>query len=197
MAEYRPRWTEHWGKRGPSEPLHGLWIGNVFVPPAVTFEAEGLKGAPNVVGRFEIRDGVPECVDFRITAKPDGRAVRTADLNGWQPLEGLALNAFRQVGRIGLRDAATGRLLGAGTPVDGREEWAMRADLEGAMARRRSPSAAELEEVARVYREALHGRPTEAVQLRLGYSRRTAARRVQQARAAGVLPPTTQGKVTG
>ncbi len=197
MAEYRTSWTPHWGKRGPSEPLHGWWVGNTFVPPAVTVEAEGLKGAPDVTARFEVRDGVPECVDFRISAKPDGRAVRTADLNGWQPLEGLALNTFRQVGRIGKHDDTTGRQLGAVTPQGRREEWAMRADLEGAMARRRGPSAAELEQVAKVYREQIGGRPTEAVQVLLGYSRRTAARRVQQARAAGILPPTTQGKVTG
>jgi Holliday junction resolvasome RuvABC DNA-binding subunit len=52
---------------------------------------------------------------------------------------------------------------------------------------------AELKEVARVYRENVDSRPVEAVEA-LGYSRRTAARRIQQARLKGLLPPTTQGK---
>jgi len=196
MVEYKPRWTPEWGKAGPGAPLHGLWIGNTFVPPAVNFEAEGMKGAPDVFVRFEVRDGVPEVVDFRITAKPKGRAVRTSDLNGWQPLEGLALNSFRQVGSAGRRDDAH-RLLGAVDPEGERDEWAMRSDLDRAMDRPRTPSRVELEEVARVYREAIKGRPTHAVQVQLGYTRRTAARRVQQARAAGILPPTTKGRVKG
>lgn len=196
MVEYTARWTQHWGKKGSNAPPHGYWLGKAFVPPAVTFEAEGDKGAPDVTARFEIRDGVPEVVDFRITAKPTGRAVRTSDLNGWQPLEGLALNAFRTVGSVDRRDDE-GRLLGAIRPQDDRDEWALRGNLESAMARRRTPSTAELEEVAKVYREAIRGRPTEAVQVQLGYSRRTAARRVQQARAAGILPRTTRGKVSG
>jgi hypothetical protein len=53
---------------------------------------------------------------------------------------------------------------------------------------------AELEEVAKVYREFIGSTPTRAVQLAGGYSERTAARRVQQARAAGLLPQTTPGK---
>jgi hypothetical protein len=52
----------------------------------------------------------------------------------------------------------------------------------------------ELEGVARVYREHLATTPTQAVQLAGGYSERTAARRTQQARAAGLLPKTTPGK---
>lgn len=49
-----------------------------------------------------------------------------------------------------------------------------------------------------MYREAIgSGRPTAAVQMRPGYSRRTAARRVEQAREANHLPKTTKGKVTG
>lgn len=196
MTEYRTRLAHKWGKDGPGQPLYGFWIGNTYVPPTVTLEAEGLKGAPDVAARFEIRDGVPEVVDFRITAKRNGRAVRTADLINWQPLEKLALNSFRQVGSIGERDDQ-GELLGAVIPQGDREEWALRADLEEAIARRRGPSTAELEEVAKIYREGIGGRPTEAVQTRLGYSRRTAARRVQQARQAGHLPLTTQGKVKG
>ena len=154
-----------------------------------------MKGAPNVATRSEIRDGVPEVVQFCITAKPNGRAVRTADLNGWQPLEGLALNVFRQVGRINQTTLRATPVSGSLAPTDDRQESAMRDDLQGAMERRRGTSLAELEEVAKVYREAIGGRPTEAVHLRMGYkSRRTAARRVHEAREADLLPKTTKGK---
>ncbi len=56
------------------------------------------------------------------------------------------------------------------------------------------PEVAELENVARAYREHIDTTPTRAVQLAGNYSERTAARRVQQARAAGLLPKTTPGK---
>ena len=74
--------------KGPLDEVAG---GNPFVPPAVTFEAEGMKGAPDVTARFEIRDGVPEVVDFRITAKLDGRAVCTAE----PPCRGLLAGYLR------------------------------------------------------------------------------------------------------
>ena len=125
----------------------------------MTLTAEGMKGAPDVSARFEIRDGVPEVVDFRITARPDGRAVRTADLNSRQLLEWHALNSFLRVGSVRRTEAGTGRQLGASDPRDDHEEWAMRGDLERAGARRGGPSKAELEEVAKVYRQAIHGRP--------------------------------------
>jgi hypothetical protein len=68
-------------------------------------------------------------------------------------------------------------------------------DLYEARASRRGEvTHAELKEVASVYREHLDASPTRAVSLLLGYSERTAARRVQQARAAGLLPATTPGK---
>lgn len=51
-----------------------------------------------------------------------------------------------------------------------------------------------LNQVAALYRAAVDGNPTRAVERVMGYSKRTAGRRVQQARAAGLLPPTTKGK---
>lgn len=55
---------------------------------------------------------------------------------------------------------------------------------------------AELLQVARVYREGGY-KPVEAVWKVLGYnSRGTAVHRVEQARAAGFLPPTTRGRVS-
>src|SRR4051812_5034665 len=56
-------------------------------PSRIEMTSEGQKGGPNVWCLFEIRDGVPDAVAFRIEAQPDGRAVRTADMTSWQPIE--------------------------------------------------------------------------------------------------------------
>jgi hypothetical protein len=47
---------------------------------------------------------------------------------------------------------------------------------------------------AKIYRQHIDDRPTEAVSRAFGKSHRTAARWVQQAREAGLLPDTTPGK---
>lgn len=60
--------------------------------------------------------------------------------------------------------------------------------------RKRGASEAEIEQVSDIYRRNLTADPTGAVQRFFGYKGRTAARRVQQAREKGLLPPTTQGK---
>jgi hypothetical protein len=186
MAEYEITWNAL---------MDHAWESDTHTfPSAVELEAIGQKGAPDVFARCEMRDGVSEVVDFRLTSKPDGRAVRTSDLNAWQPLEGLALNAFRQKAR---------RFLKAGDPIervgyqDEREFWTLGGQLAGAQASSSGPPDAELQEVAEIYRGAIEGMPTEAVQVMLGYSRRTAARRVQQARQRGFLPETTPGKKKG
>lgn len=65
----------------------------------------------------------------------------------------------------------------------------------GVRAPRRGTTKAELEQVAKLYREHVEGRPVESIRTLMGYgSDRTAARRVEQARAAGLLPSTTPGK---
>lgn len=187
MTEYTVRWTPFFD---PDDAL----LGSAYVPGAVEMEAEGMRGGPNVWARFEIRDGVPETVDFRITASPKGRAVRTIDLRGWTSLEILAENAFLYHASK-MHFADDGTPLGAGAPRDEREFWSVRADIEAAQASRNGPSDEELEQVAFVYTDAIDANPTEAVQKNLGYgSRRTAARRVEQARASGFLPATTPGK---
>ncbi|WP_210441500.1 hypothetical protein [Nocardioides xinjiangensis] len=189
MAEYLLRWRS-------LTPLadYVVWEGREThaFPVAVELLAEGQKGAPDVRIKFEVRDAVPEVVDFRMTASAKGRAVRTADFAAWQ-LEGLALNAFTQFAHATDPDEGDPRP----GPKSEREFWQVNNLLTEARATRRGPSEAELEDVARIYREAINHRPTEAVQLRFGYSRRTAARRIQQARAAGLLPKTTPGKKKG
>ena len=61
--------------------------------------------------------------------------------------------------------------------------------------RTRGVTKAELEQVAYIYKQNIHKKnPTEAVERNFGYSGRTASRRVKEAREAGLLPPTSQGR---
>ena len=164
-----------------------------WYPDFVDFEMDGDKGAPDVKIKVEMRDGVPEVTEFRMVAKPKGRAVRTSDLRAWTSLEGFALNEIRRAAVKRLPDG--GENIFERGPADEREFWKIRRDLQHAQDTRRGPSQEELEEVAEVYRASIDSKPTEAVEVQMGYtSRRTAARRVRQARDAGLLPQTTKGQ---
>ena len=151
-------------------------------------------GAPGVEARFEVRDGVPECVEFTLRSKPGGRAVRSADLRLFD-LDGITLNTFTRRGAIRKKlDDGPGH---AEPIADEREWWAANAAVAAAQRRRKSVSQWELEEVSRIYNENVDGHPTKAVEKAMNLSVRTAARRVQQAREAGLLPQTTPGKKKG
>lgn len=170
-------------------------LGDTMVPRKVALTFTGDDDTPDIAARFEVRDGRPECTEIRVIAKKDGRGIRTADLVTFN-VDALAVNAFR-----GLAQRVTG------TTGAGYTEWAdtwraSEAEARGVQkdlleARRRSRGTvtmAALERVAEVYREHADSAPTKAVGELLSYSTRTAARRVEQARAAGLLPPTTPGR---
>lgn len=151
-------------------------------------------GAPDVEARFEVREGVPECVEFSLRSKPGGRAVRTSDLRLFD-LDGITLNTFTRRGAIRKKLPDTP---GPAEPIaDEREWWRANAAVADAQRRRKSVSQWELEEVARIYNENVERHPTKAVEQAMSLTPRTAARRVQQARDAGLLPPTTPGKKKG
>jgi hypothetical protein len=166
-------------------------VGDVVVPRTAVYAHDGDVGEPDLEVTFEVRDGRPECVDFHIRAKPDGRGIRDADLQMVSHLDAMAVKLYEEI-----------------TPVPGgnafnwmwrqTEENALRAHravYEARKARRGDVTRAELEQVAATYREHVASSPTRAVKEFCGYkSDRTAARRVQQAREAGLLPATTPGK---
>jgi predicted PP-loop superfamily ATPase len=127
--------------------------------------------------------------------KPNGRGLRTADLAALN-LDALAVAVFSQLASTyrTSRDEPDTVLLFR--PADEAEARRLERDLhEARKAQRGTVTRAELEEVARIYREYVDSSPTQAVAALGGYdSQRTAARRVQQAREAGLLPKTTPGK---
>jgi hypothetical protein len=130
-----------------------------------------------------------------ISVKPNGRGLRTADLAALN-LDALAVAVFSQLASTyrTSRDEPDTVLLFR--PADEAEARRLERDLhEARKAQRGTVTRAELEEVARIYREYVDSSPTQAVAALGGYdSQRTAARRVQQAREAGLLPKTTPGK---
>jgi hypothetical protein len=165
-------------------------VGEVVVPRVAVYAHDGAPGEPDLEVTFEVRDGRPECVDFHVRAKPNGRGIRTADLEMVTNLDAIAVNLYAAVAPVPGGDAFNWMW----RQTEENVERARRAVYEARKARRGTVSRAALEEVAKVYREHLDASPTRAVSLLLGYSERTAARRVQQARAAGLLPKTTPGK---
>lgn len=153
-------------------------LGDVLVPSGLTMTLAGELGDPDASVRFEVRDGRPECVEFIVRAKPAGRAVRGSDLSM------LNVDALAETAFLNFATGTEARALGGSSDE---ESWRLRKGIGDAIhAPGRGPSRAELEEVARIYREHPNA-PTNAVEQLLGYSRRTASRRVQQAREAGVL----------
>jgi hypothetical protein len=165
-------------------------VGDVVVPRVAVYAHDGDTGEPDLEVTFEVRDGRPECVDFHVRAKPDGRGIRTVDLQMVTNLDAMAANLYAAVAPVPGGSAFNWMW----RQTEENAAQAQRAVYEARKARRGTVTRATLEEVAKVYREHLDASPTRAVSLLLGYSERTAARRVQQARKAGLLPATTPGK---
>jgi hypothetical protein len=183
---------------------HGdlLLLDGVLLHPRAVFTVVGQGGEPDATVAFEVRpqpehppgnpyllthrvkDVRPEVIGIHIAAKPNGRGITTADLRSFA-LDEFTTDAFT---RVGVPEVP---------PFRAPEEdyrYIARTVREARSGSRGRVTRAELEVVARVYREHIGTTPTRAVQLAGGYSERTAARRVQQARAAGLLPETTPGK---
>lgn len=167
--------------------------GLTFVPEDAHVVGVGLRGAPNLEARFEVRDGVPECVEFCLRSQPGGRAVRSADLRLFD-IEGFTFNTFMRFtkrARPGEQTQPQAAQVAPHAHEDERQWWAAAKDFGDAQRQRKSANQAELEEVARIYAEHAGSGPAKAVRVAMNYRERTAARRVAQARAAGLLPPST------
>lgn len=171
-------------------------LGDAMVPRHAFFDLEGENGEPDLRVHFEVRDGVPTVVDFHVSAKGSGRGIRSSDL-GMFNLDNFTTNVFQHLATVVVGEGE--HAVTASPPTDERQAWRARAGVDDAVKTRgRGVTRAELERVAAVYREHLHGSPNLAVKNELGYgSERTAARRVKQAEDAGLLPKTTRGKRRG
>lgn len=154
-------------------------LNETVVPQRVAYVIEGSNSSPSLRVEFELRDWTSiVCTRVEFEASSDGRGIQTGDLATLPSLAKLGEDAFLALSTR----AGDGRI----APSDATRRRTARQDIH-------TRGDAELKEVARVYRENVAGHPVEAVE-ELGYSRRTAARRIEQARAKGFLPLTTRGR---
>ncbi len=169
-------------------------LGDYVVPRVALFTFDGERGEPDVRMRFEVRDGRPECVEVTLLAKGEGRAVRTSDLQAIA-VDAQTVSTFATLSHRVLHDAETNTT--RSVPINSERDFWQAVNVTEEEVKRpgRGRTWAELEQVARVYRENIDGHPVAAVRVTMGYgSERTAHRRVEQAREVGLLPPTTPGK---
>lgn len=190
--------------------------GGYLVPRRVTMtwtaDASADNPGPDLVAHFEIRNGAPECRAVHITAATDGRGVAESDL-ALLNLTGNARAAFIEQAATPAPDGGHSLPLmtaipskeeerqwsevrGSGWPAHGKQQThegqvAAVKMLDRSLATRpASRSARELIETARVYLNDASGAPAKEVQRRVGLdSYRTATRRIEQARKAGLIPP--------
>lgn len=156
--------------------------GDTVVPASVAYIIDGTQSSPSLRIDFEIRNGQPTCVGLRIEAQPQGRGIQQGDLASLPNLGRLAEEAFLALAMRAAAEPSGWRI----DPHDRDRVRRAKSDL-------RSRGDEELKTVAQVYRDNIADRPAAAVEA-LGYTRRTALRRIEQARQKGYLPPTTRGR---
>jgi hypothetical protein len=180
--------------------VHGgqIRVGRFIVPKHVFLDVEGRNGDPDLHAHFEWREGRPQVVELTVTAKPDGRGVRSVDLDSLS-LDRLARTVFAEHSKIKIEPSEDGVTVSAMPDWDDERFAADRWELDGHLdeaisSTRGGKSRAELARVAAIYeRHRGHGALL-AVAADLEVSPRTAARRIKQARAEGLLVDPANGE---
>lgn len=193
--------TESWTREAGWLPVL-VAGGRVIVPSRFAYRFAGHDGDPNSLVRFEIRRQPGEalakiaCVEVKVTPSAGGRPIRPSDFEGLAALdtvgrevcESLALAVETSADPVS-RDVSAVPL--SSTKMRAvREE--LRRELRDGIAdsrrnRKRPTPREELERVAEIYQGADRA-PITAVMTAQSYTRRTAARRIAEARTAGLLP---------
>jgi Family of unknown function (DUF6214) len=172
------------------DPASGrVQVGDRWVPPRIIVHSAGSANEPDLRMMIEVRQGIPVYTEVTLHARPDGPEVRRRDLD--IPLDGWLEQIVAACSLIARGIDASGNWTTLVQPI---EDRAALTNVRRARSGRPRIPQERLQEVADVYREHIEERPTEAVSRAFGVSHRTAARYVQQAREAGLLPDTTPGK---
>jgi hypothetical protein len=166
-------------------------VGRFILPRHVFVEIAGGNGHPDLHMHLEWREDRPQVVELSISAKADGRGVRSSDLEVLA-LDGIARSVFQGEAMIVQEDLPGGVTSSAfpdwSDPRFERDLWEVDRLLTESIATTRSTrSRAELERVAEVYQRHRGKGALLAVAAALGVSERTAARRVKDARLAGLI----------
>jgi hypothetical protein len=186
MARIRDHWAGEIGTSSSLMPAVGLGEGDVAVPQRINWTVDGAPGTPgrgwpDVRAEFEMRDGVPTCVEFHVTCKPGDRGITTGNLRTFD-LEAIARRAFMLHSWTALPGGGWG-------DVPARNAQEVFGAIGAAIERRWDDPLEELREVARTYLDPDNrGAQRRAVAQRLAKSDETASRRINSARAAGLIP---------
>jgi hypothetical protein len=184
-----PWWTERLhtdAKLGEIVVFHGVEA-DYAVPERLTAHIDGEGGQPDLRLECAMVDGQPLVYEVHIVASPDrGRTIRDADLVRLV-LDKIAVDAFTQLGMIIEPVNDHGDFMATPLAYD-RGERDLRTTITA------NPRDAELQRVAEVYQRYAATQPSKFVATVLGYTPRTAHRRIKQAEEAGYLPATTRGR---
>lgn len=177
--------TKHTGPHGGR-----VRVGRFILPRHIFVELTGHNGHPDLHMHLEWRDGRAQVIELSIKSKTDGRGIRTSDLA--LSLDAITRDVFDGEAQIVVEDRADGTTVSAmpdwSDPRWERDHWDVDREIGDAMAANRGAKSREqLANVADVYSSHRGKGALLAVATALGVSERTAARRVKDARAAGLL----------
>jgi hypothetical protein len=164
-------------------------VGDRWVPRQILVHSP-VPDQPDLTLKIEVRQGIPVYTEVIVRSRPNGPDVRKRDLD--IPLDDWLeqfVGVCSMIGKDFDSSGKPGRLVKQ--PSDRRAAMVNARRVRSGRPRLASDR---LQKVALLYREHIADRPTEAVSRAFGVSHRTAARYVQQARGAGLLPDTTPGK---
>ena len=164
--------------------------GSVYVPTEFLLRFPGDDEQPSLTISFTVRDGATAVSGVNLEAKPGGRRVQRADLEGLATvLHEWTDMAVKAVMRHG--EATDDTLTVGGHPLQARE--ATRAASVGRKRAHRKVNDAFLREVAKLYQDGTDTGRYSAIMERFGTDvEPTVARWVGLARKAGHLPPVTK-----
>lgn len=167
-------------------------LGDRLIPDdvSVTLRQGGESAAgrrrPTAVARFQVRDGVIECVEFHVVVAPDGRGVRNEDLV-LIDLDRFAREAFDHWSVPIVAETDEDNTLGAAVALLGPSR-----ELASRVARERGYSVELIRRAARIYldpRPEVRARPAAHVADEMKEDRRTVNRWLAEARTRGLIPP--------
>lgn len=163
-------------------------VGDRICPQWIEVVAEGSADEPTFTSRVEVIDGEPCVVSLTFEKRSLAeREVRQTDLRSVEVsamvllLAGFSLVLERDID-------------GSVRAIPGTEDVERALTELRSERRNRRLTRTFLGEVADVYRENFNGTPAQAVADKYHVSLRTASKWIHEARATGLLPPTTRGK---
>ena len=170
-------------------------VGDRLLPSELEVQFPGAQDQPALRMQLAVVNGVPQCRSLTIESKPGAREVRTLDMRA-VALEDWIEKLYSLTATVIVEERPDGAYTGVVTWDEKELRRTARTIQQARAVSRRKITPAFLGDVTEVYRAHVDDRPVEAVMSTFPCKYRTAAMYVQRARAAKLLPPTTQGKVS-